>query len=204
MNQFRSFRGSQAYTSSIMRHVCWIAENKIAYVQYDEEQETDVLSLATLSAAFDSVQSIATCPLEKPVGRMYYNVTFKDLVVEAMDGSVFEGTMALLNARNDNNNCLCYSSIWGKQWACSAPHSLVPRILSMDRYYTRWCQGFGTRGMTTHAWICVRPSHSFPILESGYWFERARQALCKWPIVIKRMHIILFAKRLACTDNHQS
>ncbi|KAJ8653293.1 hypothetical protein O0I10_011043 [Lichtheimia ornata] len=85
-----SFRGSQSYTSSIMRHVCWIAENKIAYVQYDEEQETDVLSLATLSAAFDGVQSIASCPLEKPVGRMYYNVTFKDLVVEAMDGSVFE------------------------------------------------------------------------------------------------------------------
>ena len=91
MGHCRAFRGTQTYTNSIMRHVCWIAENKIAYVQYDEEQETDVLSLATLSTTFDSIQSIATCTLEKPVGRMYYNVSFKDLIVEAMDGSVFEG-----------------------------------------------------------------------------------------------------------------
>lgn len=83
-----------------MRHLCWIAENKIAYVQYDEEQETDVLSLATISATFDSIQSIASSPLEKPVGRMYYNVTFKDLIVEAMDGSVFEGTSLFMCTMN--------------------------------------------------------------------------------------------------------
>ncbi|KAI8144910.1 IKI3 family-domain-containing protein [Fennellomyces sp. T-0311] len=83
-------------THSVLRHLCWIAENKIAYVQYDEQEEGDMLYLAHLSEG--EVNVLSTSLLGKRVGRLYYNTSYSDLIVEAMDGTVNRVTVL-----DDNN-----------------------------------------------------------------------------------------------------
>ncbi|KAI9485105.1 IKI3 family-domain-containing protein [Zychaea mexicana] len=93
-------KSSEESTShAAIRHLCWFAENKAAYVQYDEQEEADMLFLVKFSeAAEGKLDVLSTTPLGKRVGRLYYNMSFNDLIVETMDGSVRK-----VNATDDSN-----------------------------------------------------------------------------------------------------
>ncbi|KAI7853743.1 IKI3 family-domain-containing protein [Circinella umbellata] len=75
-------------THSVLRHLCWINKDKVAYVQYDEHEEADMLYLAKFLETEEKLQVLSTSSLGKGVGRLYYNTSYNDLIVESMDGTV--------------------------------------------------------------------------------------------------------------------
>ena len=88
---FEYRRSEDSTTHSVLRHLCWIANDKVAYVQYDEHEEADMLYLAKLLETEGKLQVYSTSSLGKGVGRLYYNTNYNDLVVESMDGTVRRG-----------------------------------------------------------------------------------------------------------------
>ncbi|KAI9277147.1 IKI3 family-domain-containing protein [Phascolomyces articulosus] len=87
----------ESTTHSVLRHLCWIAKDKVAYVQYDELEETDMLYLAKIVETEEKLELLSTLSLGKGVGRLYYNTSYNDLIVESMDGSV-----RTVNIQDDN------------------------------------------------------------------------------------------------------
>ena len=85
------FSEEDSTTHSVLRHLCWINKDKIAYVQYDEHEEADMLYLAKFLETEEKLQVLSTSSLGKGVGRLYYNTSYNDLIVESMDGTVRRG-----------------------------------------------------------------------------------------------------------------
>ncbi|KAI9478143.1 MAG: IKI3 family-domain-containing protein [Benjaminiella poitrasii] len=77
---------NESYARNYVRQVCWINETQCVFCQYDEELQTDILCVATLSN--ESIETTSH-PLDGPVGRIYFNVNTKDLIAEGLDGSVY-------------------------------------------------------------------------------------------------------------------
>ncbi|KAG2231182.1 IKI3 family-domain-containing protein [Thamnidium elegans] len=90
---------NQSYAGNFIRHLCWIAETRFVYCQYDEELQTDMICIADFTSDCDL--TVTATPLDGNTGRIYFNTTTKDLIVESIDGSVysveFEDNQPLIN-----------------------------------------------------------------------------------------------------------
>ncbi|KAL7317602.1 putative elongator complex protein 1 [Mucor circinelloides] len=80
--------GNETYAKNPIRQLCWISESKLVYCQYDEELQTDMLCVASFTLGNEAM-SVSANPLDGNIGRIYYNATTLDLIIEGMDGSVF-------------------------------------------------------------------------------------------------------------------
>jgi elongator complex protein 1 len=81
---------SQVTSMNPIRQLCWIDDSTLAYCQYDDELQTDLLCIAKFDMSNPESLSITTTPCDGKVGRMYYQVTHNDLIVEGKDGSVYQ------------------------------------------------------------------------------------------------------------------
>lgn len=79
---------NQSYARNPVRQLCWINETQLVFCQYDEELQTDMLCVANFTLGSDST-NITTVPLDGLVGRIYFNATSKDLIVEDVNGTVY-------------------------------------------------------------------------------------------------------------------
>ncbi|CEP14860.1 hypothetical protein [Parasitella parasitica] len=80
--------GNETYAKSPIRQLCWTSETRLVFCQYDEELQTDMLCVASFTPD-NQAMSVSASPLDKSIGRIYYNATHLDLIVEGIDGSVF-------------------------------------------------------------------------------------------------------------------
>lgn len=81
---------NRSYAVSFIRQLRWIDENHLVYCQYDNELGTDMLCVATFTLGEEDSMKITSIPVDVPIGRIYYNATYKDLLFEDIDGSVYE------------------------------------------------------------------------------------------------------------------
>ncbi|KAI8991763.1 IKI3 family-domain-containing protein [Mycotypha africana] len=79
---------NESYAKNAIRQLCWISEDKFAYCQFDEDLQADILCIANFSLG-DKNMTITTAPLDGQCGRIYFNATYKDLLLEMVDGSVY-------------------------------------------------------------------------------------------------------------------
>lgn len=79
-----------------VRHLQWVDATHIIYVCYNDGEESDVLYYAEAVFAEGALKVLGTLPLGMSIGRLYYNFTFNDLILEGVDGSVFKGKSSLL------------------------------------------------------------------------------------------------------------
>ncbi|KAI9311999.1 IKI3 family-domain-containing protein [Dichotomocladium elegans] len=85
------FAESLRERQGVIRHLCWISESQVAFVQYSEGLDADILCVATVSPRDNKIESILHTRLPDDAAiRLYFNATFKDLMVETVKGSVFE------------------------------------------------------------------------------------------------------------------
>ncbi|KAI7891979.1 IKI3 family-domain-containing protein [Mucor mucedo] len=90
---------NESFAKNPIRHLCWIAENIFVFCQYDEELQTDVFCTATFASGKEL--NVTATPFDGNAGRIYFNVSTKDLIVEDINGSVytveFENDQSLIN-----------------------------------------------------------------------------------------------------------
>ena len=79
---------NESFAKSPMRQLTWVRENTFLYVQYDEELETDMLCVAAFSVD-NTALHVTSTPLDLCVGRLYFNATSQDLLVESLDGAIY-------------------------------------------------------------------------------------------------------------------
>jgi elongator complex protein 1 len=79
---------NETYAKQPIRQLCWISETQFVYCQYDEELQTDMLCVANFTLGNETMNVVAN-PLDNVVGRIYFNVSTKDLIVEEMSGAVY-------------------------------------------------------------------------------------------------------------------
>ncbi|KAI8643421.1 IKI3 family-domain-containing protein [Parasitella parasitica] len=79
--------GNETYAKNPIRQLCWVSETRLVFCQYDEELQTDMLCVGSFTPGSE-ILSVLASPLDKQIGRIYYNATNQDLIVEGIDGSV--------------------------------------------------------------------------------------------------------------------
>ncbi|KAI8385764.1 IKI3 family-domain-containing protein [Blakeslea trispora] len=88
LNLSKIIASNDAFSKNPIRQMCWVSETQLVFCQYDHELQTDILCVANFSLGSDQIV-VNTTPLDGEVGRIYFNVTEKDLIVEGMDGSLY-------------------------------------------------------------------------------------------------------------------
>ncbi|CEI92001.1 hypothetical protein RMCBS344292_06276 [Rhizopus microsporus] len=81
---------NRSYGRNIIHQLRWINENQLVYCQYDNELETDMLCVMTLKTNEHDVPTVKAIPMTSQIGRIYFNATYKDLLIEDVEGSVYE------------------------------------------------------------------------------------------------------------------
>ncbi|KAI8099669.1 IKI3 family-domain-containing protein [Halteromyces radiatus] len=76
--------------ASLPRHITLLNDNQLFYVTYDTIGQCDILCLIDYQQTDENSASSTTTPFEGKVGQVYYNATTKDLVIEGIDGSVWD------------------------------------------------------------------------------------------------------------------
>lgn len=80
---------NETYARNPIRQLCWISETQFVFCQYDEELQTDMLCIAKFVLGNETSMTVTATPLDGNIGRIYYNVSAKDLIVEDINGSVY-------------------------------------------------------------------------------------------------------------------
>ncbi|KAI8978613.1 IKI3 family-domain-containing protein [Pilobolus umbonatus] len=80
---------NRSYAANIIRQLRWIKEDTLIYCQYDTELNTDMVCIVQFSSGNDRT-SVTAVPFDGSIGRIYFNVNCQDLVIESMEGSVYE------------------------------------------------------------------------------------------------------------------
>lgn len=81
---------NRSYGRNIIHQLRWINENQLVYCQYDDELETDMLCVMTLKTNEHDVPTVKALPMTSQIERIYFNATYKDLLLEDVEGSVYE------------------------------------------------------------------------------------------------------------------
>ncbi|KAI7866463.1 IKI3 family-domain-containing protein [Spinellus fusiger] len=81
---------TSSYGHSPIRHLQWMEERQLAYLQYNEEKAVDMLCIATFVAEDENSLTVVATSMETRIGRLYYNVSNKDLMVQNITGTVYE------------------------------------------------------------------------------------------------------------------
>lgn len=77
-----------SYAKNPIRQLTWISENHIIFAQYDEDLQTDMLCVGSFAFGATEMKFTAT-PLEFDLGRIYFNSTTKEVIIEAMNGTIY-------------------------------------------------------------------------------------------------------------------
>ncbi|RCI05914.1 hypothetical protein CU098_013034 [Rhizopus stolonifer] len=79
---------NDSYAKNPIRQLCWIDETQLVYCQYDEELQQDMFCVANFSLD-NKEMTVNSTPFDGKIGHIYFNVTQKDLIVEGINGSVY-------------------------------------------------------------------------------------------------------------------
>lgn len=82
-----------SYSKNPIRQLTWISENRIIFIRYDEDLRTDMLCVCSFAFAGTTEPEFIATPLQLAVGRIYFNSTTKDVILEDMNGSVHAVTL---------------------------------------------------------------------------------------------------------------
>ncbi|KAG0917728.1 hypothetical protein G6F33_001222 [Rhizopus arrhizus] len=81
---------NRSFALNLIRQLRWIDENKLVYCQYDNDLNSDMLCVVNFAIGEESNLNVTAIPVSLPIGRIYFNATYKDLFFEDIEGSVHE------------------------------------------------------------------------------------------------------------------
>lgn len=82
---------SSSAEKSLVRHLKWINETQIVYLEYSSEREGEVLSILEVDFENSKTQVVCRQFVDKQALRMYYNADSKDLLLQLIDGKIYNG-----------------------------------------------------------------------------------------------------------------
>ncbi|KAJ2960629.1 hypothetical protein NQZ79_g4082 [Umbelopsis isabellina] len=85
---------------SLIRHLKWINESQIVYLEYSSEREGEVLSVLEVDFENSKTQIVCRQSVDKQALRLYCNADSKDLLLQLVDGKIYTANVDELDVES--------------------------------------------------------------------------------------------------------